>query len=416
MPMPSLLLDLVTAMAIGLLIGIERGWSSRGVADGRLAAGIRTYGLIGLLGGLAALLSQPFGVGAWIAILLAFSALVAISYLGDLRNGDMGMTSEVALLLTFLLGSLALSDQRMLAAGCAVIVALLLSLKDQLHTALQKLSALELSGALKLLFISLVLLPALPNQGFGPWEVFNPYSIWWMVVLIAGIGFAAYVAVRLVGTRHGLLLTALLGSLVSSTAMTLSLSRMRERVSLHNLLACGLLATSALMFPRVLLEVGVVNPALLPALLAPLLVACAFYLMGALWWYFRPHDTATADGDAPLSNPFELAPALRFALLLALILFLVEAGRRLMGDMGVYLVALVSGLADVDAITLSLARNALGGLEQQIAVRGIFIAALSNSLVKAGLIVAIGGKALAIRTLPFIIGGLAAGGAVLLAL
>src|SRR5690606_1529754 len=310
----------------------------------------------------------------------------------------------------------ALSDQRMLAAGCAVIVALLLSLKDQLHTALQKLSALELSGALKLLFISLVLLPALPNQGFGPWEVFNPYSIWWMVVLIAGIGFAAYVAVRLVGTRHGLLLTALLGSLVSSTAMTLSLSRMRERVSLHNLLACGLLATSALMFPRVLLEVGVVNPALLPALLAPLLVACAFYLMGALGWYFRPHDTATADGDAPLSNPFELAPALRFALLLALILFLVEAGRRLMGDMGVYLVALVSGLADVDAITLSLARNALGGLEQQIAVRGIFIAALSNSLVKAGLIVAIGGKALAIRTLPFIIGGLAAGGAVLLAL
>src|SRR5690606_2488678 len=143
MPMPSLLLDLVTAMAIGLLIGIERGWSSRGVADGRLAAGIRTYGLIGLLGGLAALLSQPLGVGAWIAILLAFSALVAISYLGDLRNGDMGMTSEVALLLTFLLGSLALSDQRMLAAGCAVIVALLLSLKDQLHTALQKLSALE---------------------------------------------------------------------------------------------------------------------------------------------------------------------------------------------------------------------------------------------------------------------------------
>lgn len=416
MPMPSLLLDLVTAMAIGLLIGIERGWSSRGVADGQLAAGIRTYGLIGLLGGLAALLSQPYGVGAWIAILMVLAALVVVSYLGDLRNGDMGMTSEVALLLTFLLGSLALSDQRMLAAGCAVIVALLLSLKDQLHAALRRLSALELSGALKLLFISLVLLPALPNQGYGPWQVFNPYSIWWMVVLIAGIGFAAYVAVRLVGTRHGLLITALLGSLVSSTAMTLSLSRLRERVSLHNLLACGLLATSALMFPRVLLEVGVINPALLPPLLGPLLVACGFYLLGALWWYLRPHETAAAEGDTPLSNPFELAPALRFALLLALILFLVEAARRLLGDMGVYLVALVSGLADVDAITLSLARNAHGGLDNQIAVRGIFLAALSNSLVKAGLIVVIGGKALAARTLPFIIGGLAAGGAVLVAL
>lgn len=416
MTMPPLLLDLVTAMAIGLLIGIERGWSSRGVADGRLAAGIRTYGLIGLLGGLAALLSQPFGVGAWIAILLAFSVLVAISYLGDLRNGDMGMTSEVALLLTFLLGSLALSDQRMLAAGCAVIVALLLSLKDQLHAALQKLSALELSSALKLLFISLVLLPALPNQGYGPWEVFNPYSIWWMVVLIAGIGFAAYVAVRLVGTRHGLLITALLGSLVSSTAMTITLSRLKESASLHNLLATGLLACSALMFPRVLLEVGVVNPSLLPPLLAPLLVACGFYLLGAVWWYFRPHETAATETDPPLSNPFELGPALRFALLLAAILFLVEAGRRLLGDVGVYLVALLSGLADVDAITLSLARNAQGELSNEIAVQGIFIAALSNSLVKAGLILVIGGKALAVRTLPFIVGGLAAGGAVLLAL
>ncbi|KHL67874.1 MULTISPECIES: MgtC/SapB family protein [Pseudomonas] len=414
MNMPPLLLDLVTALAIGLLIGIERGWRSRGVSDGQLAAGIRTYGLVGLLGGLAALLSQPFGVGAWIAVLAVFGALVLVSYFGDLRRGDLGMTSEIALLLTFLLGSLALSDQRMLAAGCAVIVALLLSLKDQLHAALQKLSALELSGALKLLFISLVLLPTLPNQGYGPWEVFNPYSIWWMVVLIAGIGFAAYVAVRLVGTRHGLLITALLGSLVSSTAMTISLSRLRDKTSLHNLLATGLLATSALMFPRVLLEVGVINRTLLPSLMAPLLVACAFYLLGALWWFFRPHEPAAAESEAPLSNPFELAPALRFALLLALILFLVEAGRRLMGDVGVYLVALVSGLADVDAITLSLARNAQGELGNQIAVQGIFLAALSNSLVKAGLIVAIGGRALAVRTLPFIFAGLLAGAVVLL--
>ena len=414
MNMPPLLLDLVTALAIGLLIGIERGWRSRSMADGQLAAGIRTYGLIGLLGGLAALLTQPFGVGAWIAVLVVFGALVLVSYFGDLRRGDLGMTSEIALLLTFLLGSLALSDQRMLAAGCAVIVTLLLSLKDQLHAALQKLSALELSGALKLLFISLVLLPTLPNQGYGPWEVFNPYSIWWMVVLIAGIGFAAYVAVRLVGTRHGLLITALLGSLVSSTAMTISLSRLKDKASLHNLLATGLLATSALMFPRVLLEVGVINRSLLPTLVAPLMVTCAFYLLGALWWFFRPYEAAAAESDAPLSNPFELAPALRFALLLALILFLVEAGRRLMGDVGVYLVALVSGLADVDAITLSLARNAQGDLNNEIAVHGIFLAALSNSLVKAGLIVGIGGKALAVRTLPFIFAGLLAGAVVLL--
>lgn len=414
MPLVSLLLDLLTALAIGLLIGIERGWSSREVADGQLAAGIRTYGLVGLMGGLAVLLSHSVGDAAWVAVLVVFGVLVLASYFGDLHRGDRGMTSEIALLLTFLLGSLALSEQRMLAAGCAVIVALLLSLKDQLHTALQKLSAPELSGALKLLFISLVLLPALPDQGYGPWGVFNPYSIWWMVVLIAGIGFAAYMAVRVVGTRHGLLITALLGSLVSSTAMTVSLSRLRDRVSLHDLLASGLLAASALMFPRVLLEVGVINPSLLPPLLAPLLAACGLYLLGAIWWYMRPHEATTTERDAPLNNPFELGPALRFALLLALILFLVEAGRRWLGDTGVYLVALLSGLADVDAITLSLARNALGELDNEIAVRGIFLAALSNSLVKAGLIVAIGGRALAARTLPFMLAGLLVGAAVLL--
>src|SRR5690606_3151136 len=130
------------------------------------------------------------------------------------------------------------------------------------------------------LFISVVLLPNLPNQGYGPWQVFNPYATWWMVVLIAGIGFAAYVAIRLLGARHGLLVTALLGGMVSSTAMTLTLSRL-DTPQLRPALAAGLLATSALMFPRVLLEVGVVNPALLPRLLAPLLIACLVYAVGA---------------------------------------------------------------------------------------------------------------------------------------
>jgi uncharacterized membrane protein (DUF4010 family) len=416
MDTPHLFLGLATALAIGLLIGAERGWSGRALGDGQLTAGIRTHGLVGLFGALAALLADTFGGGAWIASLVVLGLLVLAGYVNDLRkNGDRGLTSEIALLLTFVLGSLALADYRALAAGCAVLVAVLLSLKDQLHGALQRLSPVEVSGALKLLFISLVLLPVLPNQGYGPWGVLNPYSIWWMVVLIAGIGFAAYVAVRLVGTRHGLLLTALLGGLVSSTAMTLSLARLHDQTRLRNVLAAGLLATSALMFPRVLLEVGVINASLLSALLGPLLVSCAVYAAGALWWISRPHEPGSPDGEAPLSNPFELAPALRFAALLVLILFLVEGGRRLFGDVGVYLVALLSGLADVDAITLSLARNAQGDLDASTAVYGIFLAALSNSLVKGLLIAVVGGRHLALRTLPFMVAGLVAGAAMLLA-
>ncbi|MFB8829442.1 MgtC/SapB family protein [Azotobacter sp. CWF10] len=408
---PDVLLDLIIALSVGLLIGTERGWSAREIDDAHLAAGIRTFGLSGLLGGLAALFGQQLGLAAWIALLLVFGLLVVASYLGDLRNtGDQGMTSEIAMLLTFLLGSLALTaEHQALAAAGAVVVALLLSLKEALHAALRRLTAQELSGMLKLLFISVVLLPVLPNRGYGPWEAFNPYETWWMVVLIAAIGFAAYMAIRLAGTRHGLLLTALLGGMVSSTAMTLTLSRLHREVRLHRLLACGLLTTSALMFPRVLLEVGLINPSLLLSLLWPMGVATLIYAGGALLHYHGSGQEPAARGEPPLQNPFELGPALRFAALLVVILFLVEAGRYWLGDAGVYLVALLAGLTDVDAITLSLARNALGELDSQVAVQGIFLAAMSNSLVKGGLIAMIGGSRLALLCLPLMAAGLLAG-------
>lgn len=411
------LLHFASALAAGLLIGAERGWQGRNTEDNQLVAGIRTFALSSLLGAFAMLLGERFGVSAWAVIFLGFAALVVASYFGELqRLGDLGLTSEVALLITFLLGSLAMAGYAALAAAGAVAVALLLSLKQSLHGALQRLSEAELSGTLKLLFISLVLLPALPNQGYGPWQAFNPYAIWWMVVLIAAIGFAAYVAIRLVGTRHGLLLTALLGGIVSSTAMTLTLARLAQGRNLQAILACGLLATSALMFPRVLLEVGLVNPRLLVQLAWPLGVATLVYAGGALLYYRRAGRVSEEQAEPLLKNPFELGPALRFAALLALILLAVEGAQRWLGDVGVYLVALLSGLADVDAITLSLARSARGELDAQVAVQGIFLAALSNSLVKAFLVALIGGRQLALLTLPVMAAGLLAGAAALLLL
>lgn len=414
----EVLLDLAVALAIGLLIGTERAWSARDIADDQLAAGVRTHALVGLLGGLAVLLAGHLGALVWFGLLLGVLALIVSAYLVGLRhNPDQGQTSEFALLLSFLLGSLALADNRLLAAGCAVVVALLLRLKEPLHAVLRRLSASELSGALKLLFISLVLLPALPNRGFGPWQVFNPYVTWWMVVLIAGLGFAAYVAIRVVGTRHGLLLTALLGGIVSSTAMTMTLARLHGQRGLHALLAAGLLATSALMFPRVLLEVTLVNPQLAPDLAWPLAVATLAYAAGALYWWRRAAShaqSAGADAEPPLKNPFELGPALRFGLLLALILLLVEVARRHLGDLGVYLVSALSGLSDVDAITLSLSRSALSELDPQVAVRGIALAVVSNSLIKGVLIAVLGGARLALMTLPLMAGGLGLGLALVL--
>ena len=409
----ELLLNLATALGVGLLIGTERSWSG-GDQSGQEMAGIRTFGLAGLFGGLAALSASHFGVSAWIAMFVVLALLTIAGYVieASRTDADRGMTTEVALLLTFLLGSLAVAESRILAASVAVVVALLLSLKSRLHGALRKLNDAELSGALKLLFISVVLLPALPNQGYGPWEAFNPYTTWWMVVLIAGIGFSAYVAIRLLGTRHGLMVTALLGGIVSSTAMTITLARL-DSPKLRPALAAGLLATSALMFPRVLLEVGLINRALLPALLAPMLTAGLIYAAGALFYYLRAGKQPDNAAEPPLKNPFELGPALRFAGLLVIILFLVEGAQRWLGDAGVYLVSLLSGLTDVDAITLSLSNSAKTDLSEEVAVRGIFLAALSNSLVKAGLIAFIGGRAIAMLTLPFVLAGLLAGLAVL---
>lgn len=406
----ELALSLATALAVGLLIGTERGWQARETDDTHLVAGIRTFGLVGLLGGLAALLGEHFGVGAWIVVAVLVGLHALAGYLGEVkRSGDLGLTSQIALLLTFILGSLALSHSPPLAAGGAVVVALLLSLKEPLHSGLRRLSAAELSGALKLLFISLVLLPVLPNKGYGPWLAFNPYVTWWMVVLIAAIGFAAYVAIRLIGTRHGMLVTALLGGIVSSTAMTLTLSRLHDGRQMRALLACALLATSALMFPRVLLEVGLVNASLLPHLLVPLALAALVYAGGALAYYRIAGQELQNLVEPPLKNPFELAPALRFAALLVLILFLIEAARAWFGDAGVYGVAILSGLSDVDAITLSLARSAHSDLAPELAVQGIYLAAFSNSLVKAGLIALIGGRELALRTVPVMLLGLLVG-------
>src|SRR5690606_7177362 len=319
----ELLLNLATALGVGLLIGTERSWSERH-RDTQELAGMRTCGLSGLFGGLAVLGADHFGAMAWIAMFVVLALLVITGYLVESRaNADHGLTTEVAMLLTFLLGSLAVAESRLLAAAPAVVVALLLSLKAGLQGALHKLSEEEVSGALKLLFISVVLLPALPNQGYGPWQAFNPYATWWMVVLIAGIGFAAYVAIRLLGTRHGLMVTALLGGIVSSTAMTLTLARL-DSPRLRPALAAGLLATSALMFPRILLEVGLVNRTLLQPLIAPLLGAGLIYAAGALFYYLRAAQQPENPAELPLKNPFQLGPALRFAALLVLILFLVK--------------------------------------------------------------------------------------------
>ncbi len=411
-PTGEYLLLLATSLAIGLLIGTERGWQARQAGEGQRVAGLRTYGLFGLLGGGAGLLARILDPDLLGYLFVGFAIAVTATYLVQRRGtGDIGMTSLVAGLLTFILGAVATLGHAAEAAAAAVVTALLLGFKETLHGWLRRLEQRELHAALQLLLISVVVLPVLPDRGYGPWSALNPYEIWWMVVLIAAISFSGYFAMKIAGARKGILLTGLFAGLASSTAVTLHLSRLaRGRPDMTGLTAAGILVACGTMFPRMLLVAGVVNPTLLLALSLPLLSMAALTYLAAFWFWRR--GGAAPALPATLRNPLELRVALVFGALLALVMLLGEALRATFGEAGLYGLAAVSGLADVDAMTLALSRMSENDLALASAVAGIVIAGAANSVVKAVLAGLIGGRALALKVAPPL--GLAAAGGLLL--
>jgi uncharacterized membrane protein (DUF4010 family) len=238
----------------------------------------------------------------------------------------------------------------------------------------------------------------MPDRGYGPWQAINPYQIWWMVVLIAGISFAGYMAIKIVGSRKGLLITGFLGGLISSTAATINLSKLAEKKIRITVICAAILLAETIMFPRMLLEIAVVNRSLLLPALLPIGVMTAVMLAGvALIWRYRENVEA---GELPVTNPFQLKMALQFGLLLAIVMFLSKAFQAWLGETGIYLVSLISGIADVDAITLSLASMAGEELNAETAVRGIVIAAIANTLFKTALAMGIAGRVMLWRLVP----------------
>jgi uncharacterized membrane protein (DUF4010 family) len=396
----------LVGLTIGLLIGAEREWSQRLEKTERVVAGIRTFGLLGLLGSLSVALMDILGPTAWVVLALVVALLIVTGYVAQARiTQDWGMTTEFALLITFVLGSMAGSGSPVMAGALAVIVAALLSLKNVLHTQVHRLRPNEVSGALKLLFISVVMLPLLPNQTFGPFNIVNPYVLWWMVVLITGLGFAAYVTIRVVGERSGLLLTSALGGMVSSTAMTVTLSRLAASISQPNTISAGLLLSAGLMFPRVIIVCGILAPTLISVLALPLVIATLIYLCGAAWYAYKGTTTQARPSqalDSDLQNPFDIVSALKFTALLIAIMFAVEIARLYLGDTGLYAMAAISGAADVDAVSLSLSRMAQVQLGLEVAGRGILIAAFSNSLVKLCIAGSVAGWSIFKRIAPFV--------------
>ncbi len=404
--------NLTIALLLGAVVGLERGWGSRKKVAGSRVAGIRTFSLVGLLGGVAAVLGDNLTPWAFPSLLLAVVgiALVAFNKQVD-ETHNFSITGMISLILTFCFGAVAVAVDPTLAVAAAVITAIILDNKEEIHSVVERLKAHELDAALKLLAITVVLLPLLPNEGFGPGEVLNPRAIWWMVVLIASISFVGYFAMRLFGTGRGILFTSLFAGLSSSTALTLHYARQsNQSPGLAPQYASGILIACATMFPRILIYCVLISPPLLASLWLPVLVmGLVLFVPAVVIW--KRHERNLQDSQPTLhQNPLELTSALIFGALLTIILLAAEMLRQWWGEAGILVLAGISGIADVDAITLSLTRMSQQTLTHDTAVVGIILASAVNNLVKAGMAGTLGtrrlGKKVAIPMLMSLVTGL----------
>lgn len=386
--------NLAAALLMGFVIGLERGWSKREEGEGKRFAGLRTFMLISLFGGLAAVLYESVGelplYLSFAALALVLAAVVVRSY--NASHNDQGVTTVIAVLIAFSLGVLAGLDHFEVAAASAVVTAVILGMKQPLHRWLQDIERHELDAAFKLLVISVVVLPILPDKGYGPWAALNPYKIWWMVVLISAISFAGYFAIKWTAPGKGVLLTALLGGLASSTAIAVSFARMgKGHKELARLLSVGAAASAAMMLPRILLVSAVLSPTLALTLLPPLAAAG---VAGAIMvrWLWPGAPKKPLDLGELGTRSFDFSVPIRFGLLLAVVFLLSEAARSYFGEQGLLLVAAIAGLTDVDAITLAAAHGLGADLSLSVSAGAIYIAATVNTLIKVAIVGGFGGR------------------------
>lgn len=395
----ELLYRFATALAIGLLIGLERGWRDRDEKPGQRAAGIRTFSLVALFGALTGAMSLGGD-----RLLLAVSVLTLGVTLGAFlwregeRDDDLSATSMVAGLVTFALGALAVLGDLHSAVAGGVATAVLLASKHVLHGWLQRLRWTELQSILQLAAMSFIVLPLLPQRFIDPWNSINPYQLWLMTISLAAVSFVGYVASRLAGEKLGLLVAAMIGGMFASTAVTLTLARQATGNFKHDrMLAGGIVAAGAIMVLRVVVICGFANFSLARQLANYLIpAAAAMSVIGILFLKTGPLMREDKQQTMVFANPFDLVEVLRFGLLLAGVFSAVTLAQQHYGQSGLMTVAFLSGLVDVDAMTLSAARLSES---PDLLMRLILLTVASNSLAKVIYAGVIGGARLGLLSL-----------------
>ncbi len=380
------------ALAIGLLIGIERGWQEREAASGSRVAGIRTFALTGLLGGVWGALFPVIGpIPLGLAAFGFAAALTVFDWRRAVAENNFSATGMIAGLLTFALGAFAVMGNMAAAAAAAVAATALLAEREALHEWLKKVTWPELRSGLLLLAMSFVLLPVLPNHAIDPWGALNPYVLWLMTVLIAAISYAGYIATRVAGPRRGLFYAGAVGGLISSTTVTLVYSQLvRKQPALRGQTAPGIMASWVVS----LLRMGALASILAPPLFMPLslpILGAALLLAGAGLLFDHRAARAMEAPPLDLANPFEIGEVLRFGLLLAVIMVVARLLLTSFGASGLLPLAAVTGLADVDPITLSVARMLGVHLSADAGALAILVAGAANLLTKGTVAVAVGG-------------------------
>ena len=393
MSLDGLIPRLALALAIGLLIGLERGWRQRDAPAGSRTAGIRTYGISGLLGGLMAAVASAFGAPlVFIGGFLGFGLLFGWFQSREAEHDDeFSVTGVIAGLCVFALGGLAVSGNYQAAAAGGAALAAVLASREILHRLLQRLSWVELRSAIMLAVMTAIGLPLLPNRPIDPWGGLNPWEIWFFTVLTAAISYLGYIAIRVLGNSKGLLVSALTGSLVSSTAVSLAFARMAKAGADARPLAGVAMLAAMVSILRVAALVLILRPAILGFIGPAALAAASTFALGGLIFILR-RDGRAADETPPAQNPFELGTLFVFAVLFAVVATASAALVVHLGSASILATSAVSGLVDVDVATLNALRSTGPAISPELIGTAILAALASNAVGRLGLAASAGTK------------------------
>lgn len=380
------LMALGVALGLGLLVGMQREWEHNRVA------GLRTFALVSLAGALSAILAQSYGGWIMAAAMVSFAAMGIAGYLATLNEEDPGLTTTIAIFVMFAVGALTMMDRLVTAAVISGTVMVLLQEKKSLHGMVHKIGEKDIREIGRLVLIGLVILPLLPNEPIGGNELLNPFSIWLMVVLIVGISLAAYLARKFLGNARGAAVAGLLGGLISSTATTMSVARRSKDSASHpQPLAVITLISGSVVFVRVIVEVALIGPVVMKTVIPPLAAMLVLAAIVSGVAYRLMIKTEPKSFDEP--PPSELKSAVMFGLLYVLVLLAVSYAKDHFGEAGIFIVAAISGLTDMDAITLSTAALSNSGrLDAGTAWRVILTGGLANIVFKSALVIGIGSR------------------------